>query len=173
MTQVLFTREHFERQNAFGRLAEDRVGTALFNAGWRIQWKPRGNRRDLEAEGPMGTERVEIKNEDRQERSDNFCVELYQGYDKHPSGLAITEATVCVHTFGEMCMAYRVREMRQHVDAKLKSRFYELKNFGKADNGNGGVLAHQVTVAMNPWAQWIKLSRLAESRVWRYDPSAN
>lgn len=158
----------FERCNAVGRAAEERVAQILFKAGWQIEWRPARHRRDLVVRGPGGFDTIEVKCEDAFEASADICVELYQGkLNRRASGLRVTEATVCVHTLGDKCVVYRAAEMRNHIDAGLARFKYFLKDFGKSDNANGGVLVPQMIVATNEWGDYLEVEQLHTSRVFR------
>lgn len=162
------TLSHFETQKSFGEAGEKRVMEAFVNAGQRVQWRRWGSRKDLEVGFPHGTEFIEVKNENRYEQSLNACVEMYQGLrERKPSGILVSNATVCVHTFGDMCLAFRRVEMQLHIQSRIDAGHYRVAPFGKSDNGNCGVLVPQMVIAVKPWAEWVAVDELPKSRVFQ------
>lgn len=160
----------FEVQKAIGDLAENRVMQAFISAGLSVRRRQWNARNDLEVVFPYGTEIIEVKNEDRYEESSNLCVETYQGlHVRKPSGIKTSESTYCVHTLGEECIVYRTQPMRLHIEAGLQGHLYTEGPFGKADNGNGGVLVNKLVVLWKSWCDQITIAKLPFSKVFKSD----
>lgn len=156
------TREAFDRANALGRLAEQKVSHVFVDAGFETEWRPRGSRRDLSVKHPQyGKEFVEVKNEDNYAEKPNVCIELHQR--GRESGLLISESTIYVSTAGEMCLAFRTQPARNWIARKMVLGHLVEQSFG--DNDNSGVIIPKVMLAMQPFAEWIELSKLPWSRV--------
>jgi hypothetical protein len=158
---------YFAQQKKVGDLAEKAAFDVFGGAGLRVQWRYSGHRKDLEVGFPHGTEFIEVKNEDRFENSPSACVEMFQGRERRPSGIQVTEATVCVHKFGDMALAYRKVEMRLLIQSRIDSGTWKVVPFGKSDNCNCGVLVPQMVVALKPWAEWLAFDQLPNSRVFK------
>ena len=160
----------FEIQNAKGQDAERRVAHILVDAGWGVKWLSRGNKHDLSVEPPSGTERVEVKNEDAFAHSGNLCIELFQGPARKPSGLAVSEASVCIHTLGETCAIFRKQPMLNHVmEAQRRNPpLYQVIQFGRADNANQGLKVPRIVLSLRDWYEEVPLEQLAASRVWAW-----
>lgn len=159
---------HFKAQRQVGEAGERRVLDVFMRSGHGVHWNPSGRRKDLEVRFPHGTELIEVKNEDRFAHSRQACVELYQGLrQKTPSGLKVSEATVIVHLFGDDCLVFRRVEMLLWLEQRIADGSEYVVAFGKSDNGNCGVLLNQMVVAMRPWAEWLPLEQLPQSRVFK------
>lgn len=157
------TREDFERANERGRQAEERVFNVFRDVGWIVQWKFCAHRRDISVQHPeFGAELVEVKNEDNYADGDNVCIEL--GQKGRKSGLLTSEATICIHTFGDMCLVYRTQPMRNWLDAKIASGFLKTRTFG--DNENNGVIVSKMMFAARDFAEWVALRNLPRSKVF-------
>lgn len=159
--------EDFERQRKFGQAAEEAVAMVFMRAGWTVSWRYYGKRRDLCVQHPtFGGETIEVKNEDRWSDGANVCVELHQNGGRE-SGLLTSEATICVHKFGEKCIVYRTQPMRNWLQKRMAGGILHEKPFGKSDNGNTGVIVPQMMLAAQDFAEWVDLSDLCKSKVFR------
>lgn len=157
----------FERCNAKGREAEERIFLIFGRAGWEVQWKYAGAKRDLWAKGPNGPELIEVKNEDNFADGGRICIELWQGLSsRKPSGLRTSEATVYVHTVADRYVAYRTQAMRNYIDRGLINGLLQEKSFGKSDNGNGGVLVERLLRIGKDWFDEGDIEALPKSKVF-------
>lgn len=162
------TQATFDACNAVGRKAEERLANVFLLCGWSVKWRPRGASRDLEVVGPHGTELVEVKCEDAQDHTGNLCIELYQGLaERRYSGLMLSESTVCVHTFGPVCVAYRTQAMRLYIQTLHAEGRMTPAPFARSDNGAGGVLIPRRAVVAKRWAEELSVARLPQSRVFK------
>jgi len=152
----------FERQNLIGREAEMEVALAFFGAGWAVQWKNARERRDLVVWNGSGPELLEIKNESAFAGGANLCIELVQGYDNRPSGLAVSQSTVCIHYFGDYCWLYRTQAMRLFI----RSRQFPVRPFGKSDNRNRGILLPTKELCDTAWAGECETAKLPEHHLF-------
>ena len=158
--------EDFARQNEFGKQAEELVAVQFMRDGWTVNWKYFGKRRDLCVQHPKyGGETIEVKNEDRFSNGNNVCIELHQNGGRE-SGLLTSEATIYVHTLGDMCIVYRTQPMRNWLAKRLASGILQEQKFGKADNGNTGVIVPRLMLAMQAFAEWTDIARLTSSKVF-------
>lgn len=162
----------YETQNAFGTEAEQRVAQYLTNAGWWVNTAPSSRaERDLSAILGHRCLSIEVKNEDRYADSGNICIETQQGQEARPSGLAITESNVVVHTLGDRVALYRAQPMRMWLRANMERHGLELRYFGEADNRNAGVvLPVRLLQGVERWFECCKVDALARSEVWTWVP---
>lgn len=158
----------FETRNADGRTAECRVRESFVDDAWMLLHDFSGSSRDLAVMKNSLVHLIEVKNEDRFADSPNLCIELYQGkVHRKFSGIMLSETTLCVHTFGDKCIAYRTQYMRLHLDVQHQAGRYAAQEFRLADNGNGGMLVPKQDILGKSWAELIEISRLPRSRVVR------
>lgn len=154
----------FAKALEVGKLGEQRVFSVLAEAGWAVQWKFCGHRRDITATPPNGVpERIEVNNEDKYADRNNACLELRQR--GKPSGLMTSEATVVIHLFDEKCLIYRKQPCLLWVLDRIAANKVKEVLFG--DNDNSGVLEAQMVIAVQPFAEYIDTADLPQSKVWR------
>ncbi len=156
----------FDDSLLFGESAQDRVAEILRVAGGKADKKDGRAKYDFELIFHDHVFRVEVKCEDRKAHTGNICVEVMQGRDQRPSGVAWSEATVCVHTLAREAAVYRRREMYHHVrEMYRKSGRSSLKSFG--DNRNLGYILPIAKLCEFPeWFDYRPLSTLADSAIW-------
>lgn len=72
--------------------------------------------------------RIEVKNEDEKANTGNLAVEVRQVVNDRgqrvwgPSGICLSEATLTIHTFGEVVGVYRTQPMRYWLSRRLDDR---------------------------------------------------
>jgi hypothetical protein len=140
----------FDISNAVGKVAERVVAEAFLAAGWWVQMRHHGARRDLAVMRDNRIELVEVKNEERFARSGNFCVELYQGFPSRVAGVLTSESSVYVHYFGDTSLVFRTQAFRLFLDVYMRQ--HPWREFPGADNGNGGLIIPRKEVTAFPWA---------------------
>lgn len=159
----------FEKCNAQAQAKQREVIALFTNAGLFVRSPFANARNDFEVQFPYGTERIELKCEDRFADSGNICVEMWQGKSgSRPAGIEATEATVCVHTLGDKYVAYRVVPMRNWLQKRLGGDMgiVTTKTFGKADNGNGGSVIERILICTKEWGDEGPLEQLPQSKVF-------
>lgn len=156
----------FESRAAEGRDAESRVLDVFVKAGWRVQWRMYRSRKDLEVGMPNGTEFIEVKNEDKYAHSGNICVEIYQGNPSRFAGMLDSEATVCVHTLRDECIAYRRNQMVKEILLRYDSGEWVPQLFRGADNHNGGFILSKAQLLAFSWVDRLPLVQLPQSRLF-------
>lgn len=109
---------------------------------------------------------IEVKNEDKYADSKNLCIELYQGKPRKPSGLAICESQICIHTFLRNVAIYRVQFMRLFIARNKKSLI--IKDFANADNFNGGLIHPKRGFIKFPWFEYCEIGDMPESEIFIY-----
>jgi len=150
---------------AEGHSAEARVAALLFGAAWRVKPANRDGAQDLEVTDLGGTTwRLEIKDESNYVGSGRLCIETQQGWPARPSGISISESTVCIHVLGEHAVLYRTQPMRLWI----KASEYQPRLFARSTNNNCGVLVPIASVEGERWCEQLALARLSASRVWRW-----
>lgn len=112
---------------------------------------------------------VEAKNEDAFSDSGNICIELYQGGDKHPSGLKISESTIYIHKLGKKVIIYKTQEMRNYIAKNWKFLKPEIKDFPKADNKNGGLIRPINELKDFWWFDYCDLENITKSKLFKED----
>ena len=147
-----------------GHNGEDRVFLALSAHGAQVQRYDCRGAFDLTATIHFGhPERIEVKNEDNYATSGNVCLELWQGKEApRPSGIAVSESTVCVHTLGSVMAIYRTQSMRLFI--KSNDGTWPLRGFG--DNGNRGLVIPRSDLLGRWWFDVVDDEHLATSPVF-------
>jgi hypothetical protein len=153
----------FAATKVVGDEAEIAVASVFFEAGWFVKRNLVYGRRDLAVQSPRGIQLVEVKNETAFTESGNLCIELLQGRPARPSGLAISESTICIHVLGEVCALYRTQPMRLW----LKERNAIARPFGKSDNGNQGVIVRIGELVDHAWFDQKRISDLPLSHLFQ------
>jgi hypothetical protein len=157
----------FEQALLFGQRAQDRVADILRSAGGFANKMDDRGRYDFELVFHH-THRVEVKNEDHYSDTGNICIETRQGYPLHKSGIAVSEAVICVHTLCDMCALYRKREMLEYLRQETRmGRLFE-QRFSKADNNNRGFILPIAAFNELPWFDHRSINTLPESPLWQY-----
>lgn len=159
--------ELWEQRLTEGVQAERLISMALAKAGWWVMPANDTAAYDLATHNSTRLFLIELKDESRYATSKNFCIELLQGPNSKPSGLSISESSVCIHVFGKMCGLYKTQAMRLFLKASARSRRYPVKAFSAADNFNKGILLPIVEVSKELWCDYTELEKLTESHVWR------
>lgn len=160
--------EAFNKANDRGRIAEMRVAEVFMRRGERVQVKSLKGKypqHDLVVDANGGTFLLEVKNEDAYADSPNICIELWQGAVRRPSGISISESTICVHTMGDHVAAYRTQGMRLFVK-RPEARGWRRDRFGKADNSNGGMIVPIAAFAAEAWFTYCPLDALPDSAIF-------
>jgi hypothetical protein len=154
----------FEEALPVGHVGEDRIRAILAEAGAQVQKFDCLAAFDFTATVHFGhPERIEVKNEDHYAGSGNICIELLQGKAQpRPSGISLSESTVCVHTLGPRIALYRTQPMRLFLKEAYKNK--PLAKFG--DNGNQGVVLPIKGVHIQPWFDITDDAGLASSPVF-------
>jgi hypothetical protein len=79
----------------------------------------------------------------------------------------LSESTVCVHTFGPVCVAYRTQAMRLYIMTLHAEGKITPAPFARSDNGAGGVLVPRRAVVARRWAEELSITRLPQGRVFK------
>lgn len=154
----------FKEEFPFGQTAQDRVRDMLSLHGAFCNKVEDKGRYDFECVFNNHSYRVEVKNEDRKKNTGNLCIETRQSWNLKPSGLSITEAVICIHTLGENCALYRVREMKAYLRQEQQAgRQHEIA-FG--DNNNRGYLVAIKMLQNFWWFDFRPFSTLPDSKLW-------
>lgn len=156
----------FEDSLFRGRQAEERVRDILCNAGGFVSKFHNTNQNDFQLIYQNQTHRVEIKNEDNYANSGNICLEVMQGRNgaNRPSGIAVSEASILIHTFQDHCAVYRRSKMAERLRSRYVGKEVELRNFG--DNGNRGFVLPVSDFWHENWFDWIQTTSIAKSKLW-------
>jgi hypothetical protein len=119
-----------------GHVGENRIINLLRAEGFEIgKTLIRNNAADFECRWNGRQYLVEVKNEDNYAWSKNICIEMYQGKRPKPSGVLVSKATVCIHTFADIIALYPRIEMVALV-SEWEKQGVKLDEFG--DNLNKG-----------------------------------
>ncbi len=162
---------NFQKQNKKGASAELKLQWSYLKAGCLVEPDNCDGRRDFNIRINGRMEMIEVKNEDNYKDSGNLCIELYQGKDKkRPSGLAISESTIFVHTLGDQVALYRTQYMRLWL--RDNKRNYPLINFNQADNGNGGYIIPITDLNNLAWFDICKFKQVPYSKIYQCPSSA-
>ncbi len=145
-----------------GTIAEDVIAGIFYEAGWMVQKRQHFARRDLAIMLPHAIELLEVKNESNYANSGKIAIEMLQGHDRRPSGISLSESTVCIHYLGEMCVLYRTQPMR----IWLKQTNQSPRPFFKSDNCNEGVLVSIAALIDQTWADHRKTVTLPTSHLF-------
>lgn len=140
--------------------AERRVFEPFLRAGCWVRWGSNDARRDFEAIVQGASYRIEVKDEDNQAHTGNVCIETYQGNPRKPSGILTSESNLYVHVLGDWVAAYRTQSMRVHLGTCYRGKE---RDFGKADNFNGGFIVPIEGLEEYPWFDRCFLGTLPES----------
>jgi hypothetical protein len=118
-------------------------------------------------------ERIEVKNEDRYSYTGNICIEIYQGLnEKKPSGIMISESTICIHTLKDNSIIYRTNEMRLWLIIHKKEIIEYRKDFKEADNGNGGYILPIKIIQNKRWFEYLLTMDIPTSKLFGEKKSA-
>lgn len=151
----------------FGQEAEPRVAGALFQGGIGVEPASKQSYDFTTHHGPGHTELVEVKCEDKYAQRGNIFFELASKWPGRGewvvSGMALSTATVAVHTLGENCAAYRVWDMRHRLAGETP------REFRLSDNTKMGHVVPVETFADEAWGWFGSLVELPGSGVWSYD----
>ena len=159
--------QQFDDALLFGESAQDRVAELLRMAGGKADKKDGRARYDFELIFHDHVFRVEVKCEDRYASSGNLCIEVFQGMPQRHSGIAWSEATICIHTLADDCALYRRESMRHFLREAYRASRYKLKSFG--DNHNQGFVVPISDLCRFPdWFDARPLSTIAESNLWKF-----
>jgi hypothetical protein len=164
------TPSHFElwdERLLEGKTAERLVTMMLVNAGWWVLGANDTSAYDFATYNSSRLFLVELKDETKYAGSGRLCIELLQGKPDRPSGISLSESSICIHVLGEKCALYKTQRMRLFLKAASAGRVYEVIPFKGADNFNKGVLIPIADVQGQPWFDLLPLEKLTESKVWR------
>lgn len=157
----------FDDQLLFGQAGEVRVRDTLCEGGGLVSKFGHTNSNDFQLVIHNKAHRVEVKNEDRYAYTGNLCIELQQGrVTRKRSGLAISEASIVVHTLGDNAALYRAAKMREHLWNEMRAGRLGMELFRGSDNGNRGVIVAIGDFQFQPWFDYRLMSELAESPLW-------
>lgn len=159
----------FKEQLEFGQAGEYRVREALCAAGAFVSKFHNTNSNDFQLHYNNQTHRVEVKCEDRMRHTGNICIEVMQGRPSKPSGLAVSEASVCVHTFGDDVALFRRAKMIAHIrESLVGTSKYDLRVVG--DNYNKAILMSLEGVFryLGDWVDYRPMTTIGGSHVWNY-----
>ncbi len=165
-------REAFQRQLEYGQAGEYKIRDALLNAKSFVSGFHKTNRNDFELIKDGHTFRVEIKTDRAAARTGNLCIELLQGREQKPSGLAVSEAAVVVHYIPgkEHVAMYRRVQMMETLRMFVRSQKFRLKLVG--DNYNQGVCFPITEFCemgkVQTWIDYRPLSTIGASHLWGY-----
>jgi hypothetical protein len=140
----------FEQLKAVGKVAERAVAEAFLDAGWWVQLRHHGARRDLAVMLGSRVELLEVKNEEKHAHTGNICVEIFQGEPPQVSGVMTSESTIYIHYFGDSCLVMRTQLFRLFLDTYFRQR--GMIQFKGADNRNGGVTVPRRLLKDQSWA---------------------
>jgi hypothetical protein len=112
----------FEQLKAVGKVAERAVAEAFLDAGWWVQLRHHGARRDLAVMLGSRVELLEVKNEEKHAHTGNICVEIFQGEPPQVSGVMTSESTIYIHYFGDSCLVMRTQLFRLFLDTYFRQR---------------------------------------------------
>jgi hypothetical protein len=155
----------FEQALLFGQQAEGRLRDLLQFAGAFVSKFGNSNKNDFQVVFNNQTHRVEIKNEDRYAGGRNICVEVLQGRPPKQSGVAISEASIFIHTLGDRVVIYRRARMHEWVRKQYASKWIQLKTVG--DNFNQCfILPIDDLIEHVDWFDVRPMTTVADSHLW-------
>lgn len=158
-------RDAFQQELEFGQQAEGRLRDLLQFAGAFVSKFGNSNKNDFQVVFNNQTHRVEIKNEDRKASTGNICIEVLQGLPAKQSGIAISEATLVIHTLCDRVCIYRRARMLEYVRNEYRERRLILKRFG--DNHNMGFIIPIVSLLNHyEWFDARPMTTISESALW-------
>lgn len=149
---------------------ERAVAIEFQNAGWTVLSRDLPESDMLVFKGTQ-SEILEVKNEDNYRDGQNACVEMIQidrlqGFK--PSGLWATEATVCIHSFGEVWLAYRAKPMLNSFFLDwCGTQYFDRYSRPFGDNGNSGFLVKKSWLEKQHWADFVPKTKLPCSKLFR------
>ena len=107
---------------------------------------------------------IQVKNEDKYSDSPNLCIEIYQGISQKPSGISICESQICIHTFGDVVIIYRIQYMRLFISASQEK--CKIISYFKSDNNNKGILLPRKDLVNFWWFDICPIKKIPESKVF-------
>lgn len=165
-------REAFQKQLEYGQAGEYRVRESLCAAGAFVSKFHNTNRNDFQLVFNNQTHRVEIKTDRAAATYKNLFIEMMQGREQKDSGIAVSEASVCIHYIPEWddVAMYRRVQMLQTIKMFVRSQKFKLKNGG--DNFNMGVcfpLSEFCELGkVRSWIDYRPLTTIGESHLWGF-----
>lgn len=150
----------------FGNEAQERVANLLRSKGGFANKVDDRARYDFELHFNNHVFRVEVKNEDNYATTGNICLETRQGWPLRPSGVAFSEATICVHTLQENAALFRRREMHQWLRDVFRTGKRQEDRFG--DNNNRGYVVPLREFFGVRWFDYCPITCLPDSELWTF-----
>ncbi len=157
-------KEKFENDLIIGHEKEEEILSIFRHEGWI------GDMLDTRAYGDLWVMKnkipyvIQVKNEDTYSDSPNICIEIYQGTPQKPSGISICESQVCIHTFGNNLVIYRIQYMRLFISKNQKN--YKIIDYFKSDNNNKGLLIPKKDLIGKWWFDNCLIKDIPESKVF-------
>jgi len=157
-------KENFENDLKIGHEKEEEILRIFWYEGWV------GGILDTRAYGDLWIMKnkipyvIQVKNEDKYSGSPNICIEIYQGIPQKPSGISICESQVCIHTFENNSVIYRIQYMRLFISANQEK--YKIISYFKSDNNNKGILLPIKDLINFWWFDVCPIKKIPETKIF-------
>ena len=157
-------KDSFEHDLKTGHEKEKEILNIFRNEGWVGSLLNTGAYGDLWVIKDKIPYVIQVKNEDKYSDSPNICIEIYQGSPQKPSGISICESQICIHTFGNNIVIYRIQYMRLFISANQNK--YKIINYFKSDNNNKGILLPKKDLINFYWFDYCNFENITKSKIF-------